>query len=450
MAEITPKPSGTLAPFSSWGDTVVTDMRRPGLIALATTALFVLGFGLWAGFAPIAGAVVSQGVVVASGKNQVVQHLEGGIVRSILVHEGDRVEKGDPLLRLDPTEAETQTNRLTKQVVALSARIARLKTVRAGDETLTFSDKLKTMAGESGSEDVLAEQRNEFAARQKLHSQETFILNQRLKALGQKVDGLSAQKKSASDQLATVKDAMARQKTLLEKGLTSRSQYTTLLLSQSQMLGQVGETKSAILSARTNIEKTREELSQLDTKRTEQAVSQIDTLQSQLSDTREKLQAAEDVFRRVVIRAPCDGVVVRMHVNAIGSVVKPADPLVEILPTGRKLIVEAKIRPQDIDKVTVGQEARLRFAGLNNRTTPTVPASVSYVSADRLVDDKTGKRYYVARLQLDGKGKGVLPDGMTLRPGMPVEAYVETGSRTFLDYLTKPIRDSFHRAFRES
>ncbi|RFC64203.1 HlyD family type I secretion periplasmic adaptor subunit [Fulvimarina endophytica] len=415
---------------------------------LASCGLFLAAFGAWAGIAPISGAVVASGVVAAAGQNQNVQHLEGGIVAEILVAEGQRVEKGEPLLTLDATPATARRNRLQTQLIGLDAKAARLAAERDGADRLDFAADLVRRAGEEGLGDLLDEQRKEFEARLERHRQERFILDQRLSALAEQMAGLGAQKTAIRSQIEIVRDEAGRKERLLSRGLTNRSEYSALVRSEADLVGQLGQIKASLLASRMQSAEAREQIAKLDTKRVETALTELNTTRVERADRAEQLDEAFDVLSRTVIRAPSDGIVVRMAVNAVGGVVEPAKPVVELLPTAEELIVDAKVPPRDIDALFLGQEARLHFSALNARRTPTVDAHLTYLSADRLSDPQSDQPYYTARLALDGD----LPEGFDaadIYPGMPVEVFISTEERSFVDYLVKPIEDSLARAFRE-
>lgn len=433
---------------NDWARGVNTGTRSVSILGLAMTTLFVGGFGAWASLAPLSGAAVAPGVVTAAGQNQKVQHLEGGIVQEILVREGDRVENGQPLFRFDPTAALADRNRLKKQLIGLEARAQRLEAERDGRENLSFSADLDKSAKEEGVASVLDEQLKEFEARRDRHRQEQVIMRQRVVALVKQIEGMTSQQQAIERQLEVVREEAERKRMLLDQGLTNRSEYTTLLRSEADLVGQLGQTISGVLVARTQKTEAREQLTRLDTQRVETALSQLNEIRGEATDVEEQLGTAQAVLQRIVVRAPTDGIVVETEVNATGGVVRAGDTLLELLPTGNDLLVEARVSPQDVDVITIGQMARLHFSALNARTTPTVDAAVTYLSADRLVDPANGQPYYTARLRITDQ----LPPGIEreqIYPGMPVEAYIATGDRTFVEYLVKPITDSFSRAFRE-
>lgn len=433
---------------NSWAAGVSVGTHRLTLAGLASVGAFGLVFGSWAVSAPLEGAAVASGFVAAAGQNQRIQHLEGGIVEKIHVQEGQAVKAGDILFELDPTAAEAQRNQLEQLGVSLAARAIRLVAERDGGERLVFPDDLKASARAQGVYGILDEQQKEFAVRRDRHRQEGVILRQRVNALNEQISGLLSQQGAVEQQLAVVAEETARKRALLDKGLTDRSEYTSLLRSEAELVGQLGHVKSSVLAAKIEIVEAEEQFQRLTTQRVETAATQLNDVRTQISSAREQLRAASAVLARLHIRSPSNGIVVSTPFNTPGSVVRAGDTMLELLPTNDDLVIEARLSPTDIDAISIGQEASLRFSALNARTTPTVPATVTYISADRLIDEASRQPYYIARLKIFGDLPAEIRKAQ-IYPGMPVEAFIKTGERTFLQYLGKPILDSFNRAFRE-
>ncbi|AZO32049.1 MULTISPECIES: HlyD family type I secretion periplasmic adaptor subunit [unclassified Mesorhizobium] len=441
-------PSQTIgAKTYRWQRNVDTRTDRITLAGYASVSVFLLGFGFWSATAPIAGATIAPGVVAAAGQNVMIQHLEGGVVSSIKVREGDRVLRGQALIVLDPTVAQSQLNRVLKQWVAQKAEIARLEAERDGLEKIVLPRDLGAYSAAPEFSDVFAEQTKEFQARLARYAAEQEILRERAAALQEAVAGLRAQKDAAGNQLAIVNAETERKRHLLEKGLTNRSEYTDLLRSTAELVGQAGSLEAQIASSATQTVEARQEIERLTTSRVEDAVTELNKARAQVADLEEQINAARSVLVRTTIRAPVDGIIVRSLYNSEGSVIRAGEVAMELLPTN-ELIVEAKIKPEDIDSIRVGQGANMMFTALNARTTPKVSGKVFYISADRLITPSTGQPYYTVRLKMADKlPPQVKPE--QIYPGMPVETFISTGERTFLTYLTKPLVDSFQRAFRE-
>lgn len=438
--------SSLTAPTKSgrFEETLPDGAGRTPLAGYAAIAAFVAAFGIWAATAPLSGAAIAPGVVAAAGANIAIQHLEGGIVRTVSAREGDRVAAGQSLLTLDPTRATADLNRLARQLVAHEARAARLLAERGGASAMAAPPA----AADAETLAAWEDQKTEFEARLARFNAEREILNQRVAALEEAVVGLEAQRQAATDQLALVREEIARKKELLDKGLTNRSEYTNLLSAQAELIGQAGSLQSQIASSANQITESRSQIERAITARVEQAGSDLNDVRVRMADIEEQMRAARDVLDRTNVRAPTAGIVVRTLYKAPGAVVRAGEPVVELLPTTEDLLIEARVRPQDIDSVRIGQEARLNFSALNARITPQAPGEVIYLSADRLIDPATQEAYYTARIRI---AEDLPPEIRKDRiyPGMPVETFISTGERTFLEYLVQPIRDSFNRAFRE-
>lgn len=432
----------------NWGDAVNTDTRRIAIAGYAALAVFAGAFGIWAVSAPLSGAAIASGVIAAAGNNQIVQHLEGGIIRQIHVREGDRVNAGDPLVTMDETRPRAALNAQMKRWIGLQARQARLQAQRDDRQSLSFAPDLVALAREHELDHVLEEQRAEFDARLARFLSEEIILQQRVATGTQAIAGFESQLAALEEQLAVVDDETERKSGLLDRGLTNRSEYTQLLRAQADLIGQIGGMVSRIEQTRAQIVEAREQLARQASSRTEQTLTELNEVSLGIGEVEETVAAARDVLERIVVRAPSDGLIVRVNQNTPGSVVGPGEELAQLLPTTPELIVEARLRPTDIDIVTPGQAVDLRFVALNQRTTPTVPGTVAFVSPDRLQDPATGQDYFVARVRITED----LPPEVNrdqIYPGMPVEALISAGERTFFAYLAQPITDSFARAFRE-
>jgi len=431
----------------NWAGKVRTSVLKPVIFGLIVLAVFIGGFGVWAARAPLSGAAIAPGFVAASGQNLKIQHFEGGIIKEILVREGDRVTKDQPLLTLDPTTPQSLVNRLDNEMIAMQARIQRLQAER-DDTDLDFGSELREKVSSAGLETDLDEQMREFEKRRERYETDASILDQQIAALEEQIIGLEVQIESANDQITTLDDEIAVKGRLLKRKLTNRSEYLRLKRNRSEMEGRLGGYRSSIGEAKSSIVGAKQRKSRLQAERAETAVTSLNEVRRRMADMIEQRNSAMDVLKRIVIRAPSDGVIVDIAKNTPGSVVRQGEDLFVLLPTGGELIVEARLSPQDVDVVSVGQSATLRFSALNLRRTPEVPGKVTYVSADRLTDPNTNEPYYTARLEIAQQ----LPEGMSaaqIFPGMPVETYINTGDRTFFEYLGKPLTDSFSRAFRE-
>ena len=362
--------------------------------------------------------------------------------------EGDRVKRGDPLFVIDSTATTAQMNRLIGQFVAQASMIARLEAERDGLTEVTMPSDLDRYSGAADVEAVFSQQSKEFEARLARFYAEQKILGQRVQSLKESIVGLRAQKQATDEQLAIVNDESQRKKELLDKGLTNRSEYSELLRASASLVGQAGQIEAQIASSATQLAEASQQIERLTTTRIEQSMGELNTARAAVADLDEQIRASRSIVDRSVVRSPADGVVVRSLYKFQEGVVRPGEVVMELLPTTSELIVEAQVRPQDIDTIRLGQPANMMFSALNTRLTPQVPGEVFYISADRILDPKSGQPYYSVRLKIVGD----LPPEIKIDqiyPGMPVESFISTGDRTFVDYLARPILDSFNKAFRE-
>ncbi len=342
-----------------------------------------------------------------------------------------------------------QLKRLLQQLVAKQAQIARLVAERDGLDHLSMPDDLKGGRPDVDVAKVFAEEEREFRAGRASFNSELKILSQRVAALGESLQGLRAEKKATQQQLAIVRDEASRKQGLLDKGLTSRDEYATLLRSSAELVGQAGSLEAQIAGTVSQSSEALDEIAKLKAKRVQDAISGLNTLRNDVSDLQQQVRAASVVLDRTTIRAPVDGIIVRSVYNSPGSVIKPGESFMELLPTTSDLIVEAHVKPRDIDSVKQGQDAEMMFSAFNARTTSRIKGKVFYVSADHVVSNDSSKQaYYVVRLKIAQD----LPEGVTrekIYPGMPVETFIATGGRTFASYLVRPLADSMSRAFRQ-
>lgn len=421
-----------------------------GPITLGLLAMLALfgSFGVWASTAPISGAAVAQGSFVARGQNRTIQHLEGGIIEAILVDEGARVSAGDELIRLDATQPRATLQRLTAEFDTVLAREARLVAEREGADRLVFSEALlKRSASEPSVAEQMADQEAEFAAKRERFQAETAVLEQKIKALEEEISGHKAQREAISSQLALVEEELADLQALFEKRLTAQERLLALRRTASQLQGKDGELIAASGKAEQTILENRQQIIRLETERVEEAATGLVELRVEKAKLQNEIAAAADILARVAVRTPMDGIVVKVHVNTIGGVLEQGASVVDILPLPADLVVEARLDPVDIDRVSPGQDASVRIPALHIPYSPAIPAKVEYVSADRFVDEDSNEVYYLARIGAIELPADIEPE--RLYPGMQVEAFIATEPRTFLEYLVEPVLQSFQRSLRE-
>ena len=425
----------------------VTRLSAIRLTGYAVLLGFVVGFGIWASTAPIAGAVIVEGTVTASNRNHLVQLPRDGIIDRVLVTEGDRVERGDVLFKMDDRLQTAQLRRLQRQDLGLRAQIARLDAERLALENVDFSDTMKAEAARLGAQDLLDQQLAEFEARRQREQSEEFILAKRTETQRQSIIGFERQMQALDEQIAIISEEAQRKQQLLGQGLTNRSEYTELLRANAGLVGQRGAIASQIESTRTDLLRSEEELVRLRSLAIETAAATINQLNLRREDLIEQISVAQGDIERTTVRSGTDGVVIQMAVMTPGAVVSAGDTLATVLPTQDDLIIDGRMALQDIDLVSPGQDAKLRFTALNQRVTPEVPGRVIFISPDAIADNNTGTTYYAVRLRPTELPPEINPGD--IYPGMPVSSLIATPDRTFFEYLLKPFVDSFRLAFRE-
>lgn len=431
-----------------WESDRRSDIGRVAIAGYAALAILIGCFGYWAVSAPLSGAVVTQGTISATGGNILIQHPEGGIIQELRVWEGDKVKRGEDLIILDRTAAQAELNRLKKRSIRLRASAARLAAERDGTTGLGPVTMGAGLPFEKDFEALVREQQREFRARLDRFRSEQSILRQRVAMHRETVAGLQAQKLAIRQQVEVVKEELRIKANLLDKGLANRSEYSQLLRSEADLVGRSGEMEAQIAVANSQAMEAREQIERLTTRRVEEAMTELNAVNTSLADIEEQIVAATAVLKRTTITAPAAGIVVLSTYNSRGSVIAPGEKIMEILPTGSGLVIDARLRPQDIDMVRAGQPAKLRLSALNTRLSPEVLGTVTQVSADRLIDEATQEPYFRARLKItDDLPPAIKPE--QLYPGMPTEVFINTGDRTFVEYIVRPLVDSFARAFAE-
>lgn len=431
-----------------WHQGVPTSIRKPVLAGLLCLGLSGLGFGVWAATAPLSSAAVARGVVVATGQNKIIQHLEGGIIAKILVKEGDTIAAGQLLIRLEETSAKAHLRRLELGRYRNLAMRARLEAERTTRPSISIPKSLEKGKDRPDIAEIITRQELEFAARRAELDDEITIIRQRISAVREEITGLEAQRVAVTSQRALIEQEIAGQETLRKKGLATLGKLLALKRSQARLIGQSGELTAQIGRAKERIAEAESQIRHARSKRVEEAVRELRETEGKLGDLEEQIKSATDILSRLEIRSPVDGIVVKLAHHTPGGVVKPGEDVLELLPVKEELLIEAYVRPDDIDVVQKGDRAQLRFVALKQRTTPVLHGQVSYVSADRIEGRRTDESYYVARIRLDGANREQVA-ALNVAAGMPVEVYIVGGERTFFEYLAAPISDSFQRAFRE-
>lgn len=423
-------------------ETGIDGARRTGiLIAVAVFGVF----GLWATLAPLNGAAHAPGTVTVRSYKQVVQHLEGGMVREIHVQNGDFVEAGAPLLALDSTQSLAQLEIANAQFAALTTIEARLIAERDELDSIVYPAALSA-AGANALEEM-AVQTQIFEARKAAREGAIAVLEQRIEQLKSRVTGLEAMKLSKEELAASFADELEDVRLLLEEGFADKMRLRELERSHAMLKGEAAELVATISSTEMQIGETQLQILQQTNEFQADVVSQLGEVQTNLKDARERTTVLHDVVDRTVVRAPVSGVVNSMQYHTIGAVIAPGNPIADIVPQSDELVVEARVSPVDIDRVSVGQDATIRFSAFSSAV-PTIAGSVLSVSADAMVDPNSGMQFYVARVQVTEEGMTELGN-LALVPGMPAEVFIASGSRTFLQYVMKPFSNALARSLIE-
>lgn len=415
---------------------------------LACIVLLIGGVGGWAATTKISGAVLASGKLAVDSSVKPVQHPTGGVVKEIRVRNGDRVNAGDLLLRLDETVLRAQMLMSSKQIDELLIRIARLKAERDGKETVAFPAEITQRSSEKHIAEALNGELRLFKSRVFSHLKLKQQLRERIAQLEQEIAGIEGQVTAKDLEIELIDKELEGLATLEEKQLVTTNRITSMRRQAARLKGERAELAAQAAKSRGRIAEIEINIVQRDEDRSTEIVKELREAQSKLSELRERKVAANDQLKRVDIVAPQTGLIHELSVHAEGAVVKPASPILLVVPADDKLVVEARINPLQIDRVKMGAKAFLLFTALNQRTTPIIDGTVESISADLSRDEVTGEYFYKARLTIPDQQLTRLGQ-VALMPGMPVDVQIRTDDRTALSYLLKPFTDQAMRAFRE-
>ncbi len=426
---------------------IETSGRTPRLVGTVVVILTFGVFGVWAGFAPLQSAALAPGVVSVKGSRKNIEHLEGGIVEDILVKDGDVVEAGQVLVRLDDTQASAQLEIAQGQLYLALARQARLLAEQAGQEALGPIERERP-GGDSRMDAAITTQEQLFRARRDARLGELSVLEQRIEQLAAQARGLgevSAAKTELGDSyLEEIEDLQG----LLKEGYVDKQRLRELERSLADVRAESAELATQAASLEIQIGETRLQKLQLDKDFQTAVVDELTAVKAEINDLDERVRALKDQVRRTAVVSPMTGEVVGLAVTTIGEVVAPGESLLQVVPNEADLIVEAQVNPIDIDRVSNGQSANIRFTSFKSQTTPVVEGRLFSLSADAMSDANSSYSYYLARVEIPEAERAKL-EGAEMVPGMPVEVLINTGSRTLFQYLTQPVRNAFARSLIE-
>ena len=423
---------------------------RPLLTGTLAALLLVAGLGGWATTAALSGAVIVTGLIEVEHDLQVVQHPDGGVVAEVLVTEGAQVGAGQILLRLDGALLQSELAVVESQYFEALARQARLNAERAGLDTLQFAPPLiDAIVTHPGASDIAQGQHRLFEARRATLAQQIAQLERQREQSLARIDGLMAQRHATAREVELVGREVSAQETLLARGLVQIARVSALQRDAARLEGALGAITAEIAQVHGRLTEIALQIVTLEATRREQAEGEMRDLGIRIIELAERRRALAAVISRLELRAPVAGRVHDLRITTPRAVLRPAEPLLHIVPHERPLVLSVRIMPGDIDQVFVGQTASVHFPAVSLRNTPDLRATVTLVSADAFLDERLGQRYFRAEIALSREARAHLGDTVLL-PGMPVQAFIRTGERTAFDYLTRPLAEHLFRAFRES
>lgn len=423
-------------------------LRGPVIAGAAVIAGFIGTFLVWGFVASLDSAAIAPGNVIVDSHRKTISHLEGGILRELLVNEGDMVKAGQVLMRLDTALAGSAATQLRNQRWATLAKIARLRAEQANAKTMALPPELERQIKDPGVAEQVATQQALFVARNQAYDSQVSVIERRIQQSREDITALRSQLVSSVERQKSFEEEAVAIRELVEKGYERKPRLLGLERSISEMRGRIGELEANISRARETIAQAEFEGKQLKSQRLSDINKDLQDAQASEADFTDRLTAANDVLQRKDVVAPQDGKVVDLKFFTVGGVVPPGSPIMDIVPQADELIVEVKVSPQDIDVVRAGLPAEIRLSAYRNRIIPLVDGEVTTVSADRLTDQRTGEPYFSARVKLRKDSLQELRK-VELYPGMPAEAYIVTGKRRAIDFFLSPIVDSMRRSFRE-
>jgi HlyD family secretion protein len=410
--------------------------------------VLVIGLGGWASTAQISGALIAQGSIVVDTNVKKVQHPTGGVVGELFVRDGDHVKAGDVLLRLDETVTRANLAIVNKGLVEFYARKARLAAERDGADTMAVPPEVAGRLDEPDVKEALASERKLFELRHQDRLGQKQQLQERITQLQQQITGLAAQQSAKDKGIALTEQELQGVRDLWQKNLVQLNRLTSLQRDEARLEGERGQIIAQAAEVKGKIAEIQLQIIQVDQDLSSDVAKELREIDSKIGEYVERKITAEDQLKRTDIRAPQDGTVFQSTANTVGGVIAAGDPIMLIVPESDNLTVEVRVDPKDIDQIQLGQIVVLRFTSFNVRTTPEIDGTVSRIAADTSTDQRTGQSYYLVRIAMPVQELKRLGD-VKLTPGMPVEAFVQTGDRTMLSYLIKPLHDQLMRAFRE-
>lgn len=425
--------------------TKTTDYRSFARLGYGATATVAIAFGAFAYFAPLGSATIAVGKVTAESNTKPLQHLEGGIIREILVKESQTVRAGDILFRLEPTKAQSNSEMVRKQIDLAMAEEARLLAERDGVSELDVPAEL---GGRKQAAAAVSDQRRQFMERRQSVENQKRILRARIEQANSERAGYASQEAAIESQINSITAELESVTELYNKGLYTKSRLMALQRQRAGLDGDLGAIRGAMTKATDIVAGAETEIAQVEQAFREKAAAGLSDVRGQLADLNERLSVADDIMTRIDIRAPQDGIVQGIKVRSAGAIVRPGDTIADLVPSGDKLVISAKVSPLDIDGVVRGQSAEIRFPGFSSRGLPVIMGTVENIAADSTVDETTKQPYFQARVSID---LATIPATLQKRllPGMIADVIIATDNRTIVSYLIGPLTEAMAKSMRE-
>lgn len=449
MSDAIMNTSGKIAGVEKFGTSASKSLSLNALIAIGMV-ISIIGFGgfiYWGMNANLAKGVSAQGTIVVEGKRKTVQHFEGGIVKQIFVKDGDKVKQGDVLIRLDETQIQSRATLLNIRMNTAMATLDRLFAEQKHAKSLTFRDELMAKTADKNVIDILDVQEVLFTARREQLDGRALILQQRIEQLNESKLGLTAQKNAALIQLEFLVDELKRSEELVIRKIVSLSDITVKKRDKANVDGEIGRLDAELAGASVTQGEAKLEILQLQKTFDQEVAQQILENRETLFDLQSQIIAIDDISKRLDILAPQDGTIISLNVFTVGGVIPAASPILDIVPSGDNLVIDARISAIDVDNVFVSQPVRVRLSAFKMRSTPLLEGKVENVSPDIIIDQNTGERYYLTQISISDEELSKIDE--EILPGMPAEILIETGSRTPLEYMLEPLEKVIERALNE-
>lgn len=423
-------------------------LRPVAFGALTSAALFAGGFGAWSAYAPLSSAAIAPGIVSPDSSRKTVQHLEGGIVQEILVREGDRVEQGAVLLRLSTAQALASFNARQRQLRRLEAERIRLRALEQRRDRLDWPPSLVHVE-DADYQAFLDNQSTMFDLQKRSVEEQKSILQRREAQLKQEIAATERENEGLSEQIRLMEEEMADKERLVENGLLRKPELLALERGRAQLRAKMASNEAMIAQSGQKIEETEISILSSETDFNSKVSQEMERVGGELAQVEEEAAATEDTFRRTEIRAPASGTVMVLRMKTPGGIIRPGEPILDIVPDHDALVIEARLNPNDIEAVAPGLPARVHLAPYSSRTVPPLTGTVVRVSPDVIVDDNQKQTYYAVRVEVAPGELEHLARDVELKPGMRAEVFIVSRQRTLFEYLAEPVQASFRRAFRE-